>query len=105
MSKLYLVPTPIGNLKDITLRAIEVLKDLVAQHKLCLKTPEPEVFVGELGDSSVNIFCRPWSKSEDYWTVYWDLTGQAKEKFDQEGISIPFPQRDVHLIPAEGAKS
>ena len=90
---------------DNAARAIEVLKDLVAQHKLCLKTPEPEVFVGELGDSSVNIFCRPWSKSEDYWTVYWDLTGQAKEKFDQEGISIPFPQRDVHLIPAEGAKS
>ena len=90
---------------DNAARAIEVLKDLVAQHKLCLKTPEPEVFVGELGDSSVNIFCRPWSKSEDYWTVYWDLTGQAKEKFDQEGISIPFPQRDVHLIPVEGAKS
>ena len=90
---------------DNAAQAIDVLKELVSKHKLCLKTPEPEVFVGELGDNSVNIFCRPWSKSDDYWTVYWDLTGQAKERFDDEGISIPFPQRDVHLIPAEGAKS
>ncbi len=90
---------------DNAAQAIDVLKDLVAQHALCLKTPEPEVFVGELGDNSVNIFCRPWSKSDDYWTVYWDLTGQAKERFDEEGISIPFPQRDVHLIPVEGANS
>lgn len=90
---------------DNAAQAIDVLKELVEQHELCLKTPEPEVFVGELGDNSVNIFCRPWSKSDDYWTVYWDLTGQAKERFDEEGISIPFPQRDVHLIPVEGAKS
>ncbi len=90
---------------DNAAQAIDVLKDLVAQHALCLKTPEPEVFVGELGDNSVNIFCRPWSKSDDYWTVYWDLTGQAKERFDEEGISIPFPQRDIHLIPVEGANS
>ncbi|WP_170379544.1 mechanosensitive ion channel family protein [Ruegeria atlantica] len=90
---------------DNAAQAIDVLKELVSKHELCLKTPEPEVFVGELGDNSVNIFCRPWSKSDDYWTVYWDLTGQAKERFDIEGISIPFPQRDVHLIPVEGAKS
>ncbi|WP_170393442.1 mechanosensitive ion channel family protein [Ruegeria arenilitoris] len=88
---------------DNAAQAIDVLKELVSKHELCLKTPEPEVFVGELGDNSVNIFCRPWSKSDDYWTVYWDLTGQAKERFDVEGISIPFPQRDVHLIPVEGA--
>ncbi|AXT27509.1 mechanosensitive ion channel family protein [Ruegeria sp. AD91A] len=90
---------------DNAAQAIDVLKELVSKHELCLKTPEPEVFVGELGDNSVNIFCRPWSKSDDYWTVYWDLTGQAKERFDAEGISIPFPQRDVHLIPVEGTKS
>ena len=83
---------------DSAAQAIEVLKELVAAHPKCLNDPAPEVFVGELGDSSVNIFCRPWSKSDDYWTVYWDLTGQAKERFDAEGISIPFPQRDVHLI-------
>lgn len=84
---------------DKAQHAIDILKDLIAAHPMCLKDPKPEVFVGELGDSSVNIFCRPWSKSDDYWTVYWDLTGQAKERFDSEGISIPFPQRDVHLIP------
>jgi small-conductance mechanosensitive channel len=82
---------------DSAARAIKVLKELVADHKLCLGDPAPEIFVGELGDSSVNIFCRPWSNSEDYWTVYWDLTGQAKEHFDAEGISIPYPQQDVHL--------
>lgn len=78
--------------------AIDVLKELVNAHPMCLENPGPEVFVGELGDSSVNIFCRPWSKTEDYWRVYWDLTAQAKERFDEEGISFPFPQRDVHLI-------
>lgn len=83
---------------DDTKQAISILFDLVAAHPMCLKDPEPEIFVGELGESSVNIFCRPWCKPEDYWTVYWDLTGQAKEMFDEQGISIPFPQRDVHLI-------
>ena len=83
---------------DNAQHAIEVLTELVAAHPMCLKDPAPEIFVGELGDSSVNVFCRPWSKSDDYWSVYWDLTGQAKERFDQEGISIPFPQRDVHLV-------
>lgn len=83
---------------DSAAHAIEVLQRLVAAHPLCLNDPPPEIFVGELGDNSVNVFCRPWVKSGDYWTVYWDLTGQAKERFDQEGISIPFPQRDVHLI-------
>jgi small conductance mechanosensitive channel len=82
---------------DDASHAIEVLTDLVKADGLCLKDPIAEVFVGELGDSSVNIFCRPWVKSDDYWTVYWGLTGKAKERFDAEGISIPFPQRDVHL--------
>ncbi len=90
---------------DNAAKAIEVLTELVAKHRLCLTTPKPEIFVGELGESSVNIFCRPWVKSDDYWIVYWDLTGQAKERFDEVGITIPFPQRDVHLIPVEGAKS
>ncbi|MCH9833820.1 MAG: mechanosensitive ion channel family protein [Alphaproteobacteria bacterium] len=78
--------------------AIRVLSDLLEAHPKCLPSPEYKVFVGELGDNSVNIFCRPWSKTEDYWVVYWDIMAQAKERFDQEGISIPFPQRDVHII-------
>lgn len=90
---------------DSAQQAISVLADLVAAHPKCMESPEPEIFVGELGESSVNIFCRPWCRPQDYWVVYWDLTGQAKERFDEEGISIPFPQRDVHLIPQDVEKS
>ena len=79
-------------------QAKSALADAVAKHPLCLKDPAPAFGVGELADSSVNIYCRPWVKTEDYWTVYWDLTGEVKERFDEAGISIPFPQRDVHMI-------
>jgi len=54
--------------------------------------------VHELGDSSVNFIARPWVNTDDYWDTYWDLTRAVKLRFDAEGISIPFPQRDVHLI-------
>ncbi|TCL08685.1 small conductance mechanosensitive channel [Shimia isoporae] len=87
---------------DSAPEALEVLKGLVAADKRCLPDPAPAIFVGELGESSVNLFCRPWVRTEDYWDVYWDLTGLVKETFDAEGISIPFPQRDVHLIQADG---
>ena len=60
--------------------------------------------VHELTDSSVNIVCRPWVNTADYWTVYWDLMRQVKERFDAEGISIPFSQRDVHLQSESGAE-
>lgn len=83
---------------DDTELAIKVLKDILSEHPKCLDHPKAEVFVGQLGDSSVNIFCRPWVKPEDYLKVSWDLTGKAKERFDKAGISIPFPQRDVHLF-------
>ena len=56
----------------------------------------------ELADSSVNFVVRPWVKVDDYLDVRWDMIEAVKERFDQEGISIPFPQRDVHLIPQEG---
>ncbi|MBL4768486.1 MAG: mechanosensitive ion channel family protein [Rhodobacteraceae bacterium] len=82
---------------DSAPKAIEILTKLIEQNKYCLTDPAPSIFVGELADSSVNIFCRPWVKTPDYWTVYWGLLRQAKEQFDAEGISIPFPQRDVHL--------
>lgn len=50
-----------------------------------------------LGESSVDFIVRPWVKTDDYWDVYWDITRSVKDRFDEEGISIPFPQRDVHL--------
>ena len=63
-----------------------------------LETPAPKIAVSELADSSVNFVVRPWVKTEDYWDVYFDLTEKIKLTFDKEGISIPFPQQDVHLF-------
>ena len=78
-------------------QAMSVLKEAAQVHPLVLDHPEPLVVVKELGDSSVNFLCAPWVKTEDYWTVYWDLMAEVKQRFDAAGISIPFPQRDVHL--------
>jgi small conductance mechanosensitive channel len=78
--------------------ASQVLERLVNAHPKILEDPEPNIKVHELADSSVNFICRPWVKTEDYWDVYWDLTRQAKEEFDKAGVTIPFPQRDVHLF-------
>jgi small conductance mechanosensitive channel len=77
--------------------AIDVLREIACAHPLILKDPSVMIHVDALADSSVNLFCRPWVKTNDYWTVHWDLTRQVKERFDTEGISIPFPQRDVHV--------
>ena len=81
-------------------KAERVLKEIVEAHELALDDPEPTIKVHTLGDSSVDFIVRPWVKSEDYWNVYWDLTREVKMRFDQEGISIPFPQRDVHVFNA-----
>ncbi len=77
-----------------------VLYELLTSDPRVLTDPAPFVFVQELGDSSVNFAVRPWVKSEDYWTLQWDLPERIKMRFDAEGISIPFPQRDVHLFQA-----
>jgi small conductance mechanosensitive channel len=83
--------------EDSMKQAKAILERVVAADPRVLKDPAPVIAVGELADSSVNILCRPWVKTADYWNVYWDLIEAAKEAFDAEGISIPFPQRDVHL--------
>jgi len=75
----------------------QVLTQIVEADDRCLKDPAPTIATVELGDSSVNFVVRPWVKSGDYWGVYFDLTEQIKKRFDEEGISIPFPQRDVHV--------
>lgn len=82
---------------DDIAKASSILEDIVSTHERILKDPEPVVKVHELGDSSVNFVCRPWVKTADYWTVYWDVTRAVKERFDAGGVSIPFPQSDVHL--------
>jgi small conductance mechanosensitive channel len=65
-----------------------------------LKEPAYTVAVKGLGDSSVNFVVRPYVKVEDYWGVYFDVTEKVKMTFDERGVSIPFPQRDVHLFQA-----
>ncbi len=85
-------------------KAQQIMEQVVSENAMVLKDPEPVIRVHELADSSVNYVCRPWVKSEDYWEAYWALTRAVKERFDKEGISIPFPQRDVHVIAAAGGQ-
>jgi small conductance mechanosensitive channel len=78
-------------------KAERILSDIVSSGDKVLKEPEPLIHLHELGDSSVNFIVRPWVRTEDYWETYWHITREVKLRFDAEGISIPFPQRDVHL--------
>jgi len=84
-------------------KAERVFLEIVKDHEKVLDSPEPMVRVNELGDSSVNFIVRPWVKTEDYWDVYWDITRNVKLRLDEEGISIPFPQRDVHIHESKPA--
>ena len=92
----------IGYEDDIAL-AKKVLNEIVQADNRILEDPGPTIAVSELADSSVNFVVRPWVKTTDYWDVYFDLTEQIKVRFDAAGISIPYPQQDVHLIQAENA--
>jgi small conductance mechanosensitive channel len=88
----------IKNVTDQDMRRIDmVFVDILRAHERILKDPEPEVHLHTLNESSVDFVVRPWVRTEDYWTVYWDVTRAVKIRFDEEGVSIPFPQRDVHL--------
>jgi small conductance mechanosensitive channel len=78
-------------------KAKEVLNEMVAADERILKDPAPTVAVAELADNSVNFVVRPWVASADYWGVKFDFTEAVKLRFDAEGISIPFPQMDVHV--------
>jgi small conductance mechanosensitive channel len=91
--------------QDDAQTAQRIMEEIVKQHPLVLEAPAPVVRLHELGESSVNFVCRPWTKTSDYWAVYWDITQTVKERFDAEGVSIPFPQRDVHLYPVEASKA
>lgn len=80
-----------------------VLEKILADHPLVLEDPAPVVAVAELADSSVNFAVRPWCRAEDFMTVTFEVTEQIKLRLDEHGISIPFPQRDVHLHTTAGA--
>jgi small conductance mechanosensitive channel len=78
-------------------KAKDVLMAMARSDHRVLKDPEPMVAVSALGDSSVNLVVRPWTKPEDYWGVFFDMTEKGKLDLEKVGISIPFPQRDVHM--------
>ncbi len=78
-------------------KAEKILMDIINKHKLTLKNPEPFVRVSELGDNSVNFALRAWCKTENYWDVYFDIMELVKITFDEQGVSFPYPQMDVHL--------
>ncbi|NAZ52210.1 mechanosensitive ion channel [Vibrio toranzoniae] len=90
----------IGYSDDID-KAKSVLNDIIIAHPLVLKKPEHMIKLHTLNTSSVDFVVRPWVKTDDYWDVYWDVTETVKKRFDEEGITIPFPQRDVHIYNHE----
>ncbi len=79
----------------------KVLEDILAKESRILKDPTPTIGVLELADNSVNFAFRPWVNAADYWGVHFDLHAAVKTRFDEEGIGIPYPQRDVHLYQQE----
>ena len=91
----------IGYNDDIRL-AKTLIEQAMADDERILKDPAPVILLMEFADSSVNFAVRPWANSSDYWDVRSDLMERVKAKFDANGISIPFPQRDIHLISDQG---
>ncbi len=79
----------------------KVLEDILAADEHVLKEPAPKIAVLELADSSVNFAVRPWVKTSDYWDVFFATQESIKKQFDAAGISIPFPQQDVHLYKVD----
>jgi small conductance mechanosensitive channel len=90
--------------KDDIEKAEEALRELVAGQEKVLNDPAPVIRLHQLADSSVNFVVRVWTSREQYWEVYWALTRAVKLRFDAEGITIPFPQRQVHLEVAPGSE-
>ncbi len=86
----------IGYSDDID-KAKGIIKSLVDADERILKDPEPFIAVSELADSSVNFVVRTWVEAPNYWGVFFDMTENVKKSFDKEGVSIPFPQTDVHV--------
>lgn len=82
-------------------KARELLQQILTADPRVLADPAPAIVVGELADSSVNFFVQPWVKSDDYWDVKFDITEKVKLAFDDHGITIPYPQMDVHMLNGE----
>ena len=82
---------------DDIVKAKALLRTLIEADERVLKDQGVDIWVGEHGESSVNLFVRPWANAEDYWGLYFEMMEKVKIEFDKAGISIPFPQRDVHI--------
>lgn len=82
--------------------AMDAIQRVLAAEQRVLNDPAPTIAVGELGNSAVNIFVRPWCKREVYWDLRWDLTRALKEGIERAGCTIPFPQQDVHVFQESG---
>jgi small conductance mechanosensitive channel len=80
--------------------AFQVMKEIIAEEPRFLSSPAPQIVVQSLGDSSVTILLRAWASSGVYWSVYWDQMKNIKEKVEAAGLHIPYPQRDVHIVPS-----
>ncbi len=78
-------------------KARQIILDILQNDHRVFKDPSPVVMLSELGESSVNFTTRAWTSANDYWNVYFDTTEKVKKRFDSDGVSIPFPQRDVHI--------
>lgn len=78
--------------------AIKVIKDMCNKNSKVLKDPEVSVFVESYGDNSINLTVRPWAKTTDFWPMYWEIMEQMKYSFDEAGLNMPYPQRDVHIF-------
>jgi small conductance mechanosensitive channel len=78
-------------------KAKEIMQNVLNSDERILREPAPLIAVSELADCSVNFVVRPWVKSADYWGVMFEVTENIKLAFDENGISIPYPQMDVHL--------
>jgi small conductance mechanosensitive channel len=83
--------------------AMKIVMDTLKKDERVLEDPEPMTAVSELADSSVNLTVRAWCKREDFWNLTFDLNKKIKQSFDKKGISIPYPQRDLHIINGDAA--
>lgn len=86
--------------QDDLLQAKEIIREELSKDEHILDTPKPDIFISAHADSSINILVRPWCNSEHYWNVYFGTHERLKLAFDKAGVTIPFPQRDVHIKPA-----
>jgi small conductance mechanosensitive channel len=98
------VDMTVGVAYDADLSVVrDVLNDIISKEERVLKDPAPLVAVAELADNSVNFVVRVWTSTADYWGVKFAMTETIKNRFDAEGIGIPFPQRDIHIVSGQMA--